>query len=102
MIQTDDGQAAHTVFLIFCMTMCDIANKVKIASLGGIEAIIKVMSTHMDHSGVQQNACGALRNLAANYDGMCFFSLVVLVYSVVLSSTCVFLSFFLKLHLWSL
>ncbi len=43
-----------------------IANRVKIASLGGIEAIIKAMSTHKDHSGVQKNACGALNNLAAN------------------------------------
>ena len=47
-----------------------IDNEVKIASLGGIEAIIKAMSTHKDHSGVQENACSALWNLAAN-DGMC-------------------------------
>ena len=45
------------------------ANKVGIASLGGIDAIIKAMSTHMDNSGVQENACGALWNLAVN-DGL--------------------------------
>ncbi len=48
------------------------ANKVKIASLGGIEAIIKAMSTHKDHSGVQENACRAFGNLAASHDGICF------------------------------
>ncbi len=54
------------------MTTCDIDNKVKIASLGGIEAIIKAMSTHKDHIGVQVNACRALWNLAANNNGVCF------------------------------
>ncbi len=45
------------------------ANKVKIASLRGIEAIIEAMSTHNDNGQVQENACGALCNLAAN-DGL--------------------------------
>ncbi len=39
-------------------------NTVKIASLGGIEVIISAMSTHSDDSGVQENACYALCNLA--------------------------------------
>jgi hypothetical protein len=46
-----------------------IANQVKIVSLGGMERIIKAMSTHKDHSGVQEKACGALLHLACN-DGM--------------------------------
>ncbi len=41
----------------------------KIASLGGIEAIIAAISAHKDHIAVQEKACGALRILAAN-DGM--------------------------------
>ncbi len=44
-------------------------NNVKIASLGGIEASIKAMSTHKDHNGVQEQACAALGNLAFN-DGI--------------------------------
>jgi hypothetical protein len=44
-------------------------NRVKIASLGGIEAIIKTMSAHQDHNGVQEQACGALGILAHN-DGI--------------------------------
>ena len=44
----------------------NIANKVKIASVGGIEAIIKAMSTHSDNAAVQDKACGALNHLAAN------------------------------------
>jgi hypothetical protein len=51
-------------FLLVCVSMY-LANKDKIASLGGIEAIIKAMSTHKDHSAVQEKACGALWNLAA-------------------------------------
>ncbi len=52
-----------------------IANQVKIVSLGGIEAIIKAMTSHKDHSGVQEKACGALRNLAFN-DGVILVSLI--------------------------
>ena len=48
-----------------------IANRVMIASLGGIEAIIKAMSTHKDSSEMQENACGALANLVAKNDGIC-------------------------------
>ncbi len=58
--------------LYLCLAF--IANKVKIASLGGIEAIIKAMSTHKDNSGVQEYACAALRNLAANNDGIYIFA----------------------------
>ena len=55
----------------------------KIVSLGGIEAIIKAMSTHKDHSGVQEKACGALMKLAVN-DGMVSIIDVILV-SLILS-----------------
>jgi len=55
-------------FLLVCVSMY-VANKGKIASLGGIEAIIEAMSTHKDHSVVQEKACAAFWNLAAN-DGM--------------------------------
>ena len=77
-----------------------IANEVKIASLGGIEAIIKAMSTHKDHIGVQENTCGVLRNLAVNNDGtwICsffFFFLYFLdVYSFVFVFICYYLIFF--------
>ncbi len=53
-----------------------LANKVKIASLGGIEAIIKVMSTHKENSEVQEKACCALLNLAVN-DGICISLFVI-------------------------
>ncbi len=57
-------------YYVFILIVNMIANQVKIASLRGIEAIIKAMSTHNDHSGVQEQACGALSNLAVNDDGM--------------------------------
>ncbi len=44
-------------------------NRVMIASLGGIEAIISAMTNHKDHSGVQEWACHALVELALK-DGM--------------------------------
>jgi hypothetical protein len=44
-------------------------NKAKIASLGGIEAIISAMSTYKDHSEVQAHACSALCGLVSK-DGM--------------------------------
>ena len=53
-----------------------IANKVKIVSLGGIEAIIKAMSTHQAHSGIQEGACGVFRSLATN-DGQCCFDVTL-------------------------
>ncbi len=47
-----------------------IANREKIASVGGIEAIMVAMSAHKDQSGVQEQACTALWNVSANSDGM--------------------------------
>ena len=38
----------------------------KIGNLGGIEALLKAMKDHPAHPGVQEQACGALFNLAAN------------------------------------
>ncbi len=56
---------------ILCPCLCIPVSRVKIASLGGIEAIMLAMSTHEDHAKVQQFACNALGWLASN-DGMCF------------------------------
>jgi len=41
-------------------------NQVKIAALGGIQAILKAMGAHADNAEVQEEACGALKSLAAN------------------------------------
>jgi hypothetical protein len=35
-----------------------------IVKQGGIELIIQAMKLHPNHAGVQENACGALKNLA--------------------------------------
>ncbi len=61
-----------------------IDNQVKIVWLGGIEAIIKAMSTHKENSEVQEKACTALRNLADN-DGI-FISLFVMFLRVLVCS----------------
>ncbi len=71
---------------------CLIANIGKIASLGGIEAIMKAMSTHKDHSGVQEKACRALFRLATN-DGM--------VRMVLILTSCTFLFWHITLMLIS-
>jgi hypothetical protein len=39
-------------------------NKTRIASAGGIEAVVKAMQIHEQCAGVQMHGCGALRNLA--------------------------------------
>ncbi len=68
----------HPISMLYCSlhVFLFIDNIVKIASLHGIEAIIKAMSTHKNHVEVQWNACGALMRLAANNGGFClsFFS----------------------------
>ena len=43
-------------------------NKVKIANLGGIQAILKAMKDHAAEAKVQENACAALLNLGINVD----------------------------------
>jgi hypothetical protein len=63
--------------------LCLIENRVKIAVLGGIEAIMNAMSTHKDHFGVQEKACNALGNLASNEGMFCplpYRSLVYVIY----------------------
>ena len=55
----------HTFFLIA-------SNQTKIASLGGLEAIINAMLTHKDISEVQDRGCGALFSLAYLSDGTRF------------------------------
>ena len=39
-----------------------------IANAGGIVAILSGMKDHIDHAGVQEQGCGALRNLANNVE----------------------------------
>jgi hypothetical protein len=46
-------------------------NKAKIASLGGIEAIISAMSTYKDHAEVQRWACYALDLIDFNDGFLC-------------------------------
>jgi hypothetical protein len=41
-------------------------NRVKAASCGGIEAVVAAMEWHVSSVGVQEQACGALCNLALN------------------------------------
>jgi hypothetical protein len=41
-------------------------NKVRIVLAGGIEAVIAAMKEHRANAGLQEQACGALINLAAN------------------------------------
>ncbi len=35
---------------------------------GGIEAVVTAMRRHAENAKVQENACGALRNLAVNHE----------------------------------
>jgi hypothetical protein len=94
-------------YVLVRVLVINIANKGKIASLGGIEAIIKAMSTHSDNAAVQDKACGALNHLAANdgmtvsktswpsYDlscflGVCFSALLLLSLSYHVGIACVY------------
>ena len=38
----------------------------KAGAAGGIEAVVKVISTHINNAGVCENGCGALRNMTVN------------------------------------
>ena len=49
-----------------CILAVIVANKEKVAALGGIEAIVQAMGAHREHAGVQEAACGALCNLTIN------------------------------------
>ena len=42
-------------------------NKTRVASAGGIEAVVKAMHTHAQDADVQQNGCGALWSMAASH-----------------------------------
>jgi len=44
----------------------DSQNKVLIGQCFGIDAIVNAMTIHVNNKGVQEKACGALSNLAAN------------------------------------
>jgi hypothetical protein len=41
-------------------------NKVLIPAKGGLDLIIQTMKMHSTHTGVQEQACGVLQNLAMN------------------------------------
>jgi hypothetical protein len=41
-------------------------NKERIAAAGGIDRVVQAMAAHVGVAGVQEQGCGALRNLAAN------------------------------------
>ena len=43
-------------------------NQVKIASLGGIQALVKAMEAYVDSAAVQEQGCAALLNLSVNAD----------------------------------
>ena len=43
-------------------------NKIKIANVGGIEAIVEAMKNHIDAEAIQNNCCEALDNLSENDD----------------------------------
>ena len=38
-------------------------NKVKAGAVGGIEAVVKAINTHIDNANVYQFGCGALANM---------------------------------------
>jgi len=46
-------------------------NRVLIANKGGIEMMLQAMKFHPNHADVQENACGALHNLALNGKHCC-------------------------------
>jgi hypothetical protein len=50
--------------------MLGLDNTVKIASLGGMEAIIQAALVHKSHHAVQEYACLALANLTRINEGM--------------------------------
>jgi hypothetical protein len=62
----------HNGRFFFHHSFCLLGNSVKIASLGGIEAIILAMSTHRNCAKGQQDAITALHNVACNH-GMPYF-----------------------------
>ena len=41
-------------------------NKVKAGAVGGIEAAVKAINTHISNAGVCEQGCGALLNMTAN------------------------------------
>ncbi len=55
-------------------------NKVKIASLGGIEKIMRVISIHKWNLELQEKACSALSVLASNSGIFMFVDLICLFY----------------------
>ena len=45
---------------------CVAENQVKAGAAGGVEAVVKVINTHIDNAEVCENGCGALWNITVN------------------------------------
>ena len=43
-----------------------VENQVKAGAVGGIEAVVKAINTHLGDSSVCEKGCGALWNMTAN------------------------------------
>ena len=43
-----------------------VENKVKAGTAGGVEAMVKVIGTHIDNADVCKQGCAALNNMTAN------------------------------------
>ena len=41
-------------------------NRVKAGAVGGVEAVVKAINTHIYNAGVCENGCGALWNMTSN------------------------------------
>ena len=54
--------------MLWYLSWAQAENQVKIASAGGIEAVVGAMRQHLAVAGVQEQGCWALSNLAANAD----------------------------------
>ena len=64
MCESHAGVQAQACAALNNLAASNDANMVKVAALGGIEAILKAMGTHTHNADVQKQACGALGSLA--------------------------------------
>ena len=67
MCESHAGVQAQACAALRSLALND-ANSVKVAALGGIEAILKAMGTHTHNADVQKAACTALLSLTASND----------------------------------
>ena len=63
------------ILACLCAGEHNVENRRRSGGAGGVEAIVEAMRKHPDVAVVQENACGALRNLAVNDEaqGYAFF-----------------------------